>query len=207
MGLFCLSHRVLGFGLALILMLFLNKIVKNKDIFKEPQGKKPPMWIRGILVLTCTSVSYAHGSNDGQKGVGLIMLILIAFASSFFALDRSQPAQRLFIKAKKIEWTLKKADTLSLNDKKKKEYKIIQSNLTYITANLRNVTSIDRLNKDVNFNIRKSIFLVSKNVDLILKELPKDARPFLKPAEITILKFNIRNIKSHTEYAPRWVIL
>jgi PiT family inorganic phosphate transporter len=206
-GLSLLISPVLGFGLALIFMLFLNKVVKNKDIFKEPQGKKPPMWIRGILVLTCTSVSYAHGSNDGQKGVGLIMLILIAFAPAFFALDRNQPAQKLCVEAKKIEWTLQKTDTLALNDKELKEYRIAESNLTFITSKLQGITSFKQVNKNFNFDIRKSIFLVSKNIDLILKDPASRVKTSLKPADIARLGSNVKRLKSNTEYAPRWVIL
>jgi PiT family inorganic phosphate transporter len=118
-GLSLLISPIFGFGIALLLMALLRKIIKNKQIFKEPPAKKsPPTWIRGILILTCTSVSYAHGSNDGQKGVGLIMLILIAFSPSFFALDRTQKPENLLMQTKTIEWTLRKIDAekLSLSD-------------------------------------------------------------------------------------------
>jgi PiT family inorganic phosphate transporter len=207
-GLSLLISPVFGFGLALLLMLLLRKLIKNKDIFKEPQGKKPPpLWIRSILVLTCTSVSYAHGSNDGQKGVGLIMLILIAFAPAFFALDRNQPAQKLMMDAKKIEWTLRKMDTLTLTERGRSDYRIVHSNLLYIASQLKGKTSVTQVNRDVNFNIRKSIFLISKNVDLILKESDKRSKASLPPVDKVILKSNIKRIKAHTEYAPRWVIL
>lgn len=77
-GLSLLISPLFGFGIALIIMLILKRAVKNKDFFKEPKNKKaPPMWIRLILILSSTSVSFSHGSNDGQKGVGLMMLILI----------------------------------------------------------------------------------------------------------------------------------
>jgi PiT family inorganic phosphate transporter len=207
-GLSLLISPVFGFGLALLFMLLLKKLIKNKDIFKEPQGKKPPpLWIRSILVLTCTSVSYAHGSNDGQKGVGLIMLILIAFVPAFFAIDRSKPAQNLFMDAKRIEWSLQKMDTLALTEKGKAGYYIALSNLHYITSQLRGKTKISELNKNENFNIRKSIFLLSKNVTLIQKESSNKIKPYLKPADIASLKLNLKKIKTHTEYAPRWVIL
>jgi inorganic phosphate transporter, PiT family len=61
--------------------------------YDEPKGNQPPpWWIRGILVLTCTGVSFFHGSNDGQKGMGLIMLILIGTVPTTYALNRSLPA-------------------------------------------------------------------------------------------------------------------
>ncbi len=207
-GLSLLISPVFGFGTALLFMLLLKKLIKNKDIFKEPQGKKPPpTWIRSILVLTCTSVSYAHGSNDGQKGVGLIMLILIAFAPAFFALDRSQPAQKLFMDAKKIEWTLHKMDTVALSEKERMDYRIVQANLAFITSRLKGVSSVKQVDKNANFEIRKSIFLIAKKVDVILKQSGEKAKASLRPVDIAILKSNISKIKTHTEYAPRWVIL
>ena len=207
-GLSLLISPVIGFGLALVFMLLLNRLIKNKDIFKEPQGKKPPpMWIRSILVLTCTSVSYAHGSNDGQKGVGLIMLILIAFAPAFFALDRNQPAQKLFMDAKKIEWTLQKMDTVALTEKERTDFHVVHTNLQFIISRLRGKTSIKQVDKDINFDIRKSIFLISRNIDVILKESGSKAKASMRPVDIAILKSNIKRIKAHTEYAPRWVIL
>jgi PiT family inorganic phosphate transporter len=63
-------------------------VVKAPALYKAPQGNKPPpIWIRGLLVLTCTGVSFAHGSNDGQKGMGLIMLILIGTVPTAYALN------------------------------------------------------------------------------------------------------------------------
>ena len=63
---------------AALLLLLVKLLIKRKDLYQAPEkDKAPPLWIRGLLVLTCTGVSFAHGSNDGQKGMGLIMLILI----------------------------------------------------------------------------------------------------------------------------------
>src|SRR5271170_6200050 len=76
-----LLSPIFGFVLAAILLLALKFAISGKmkeQLFSEPKGQEsPPMWIRGILILTCTLVSFFHGSNDGQKGMGLIMLILI----------------------------------------------------------------------------------------------------------------------------------
>src|SRR5262249_25669717 len=73
-----LLSPLIGFAAAAMLLVSLKALVKNPALFKAPVGNKPPpLWIRAILILTCTGVSFAHGSNDGQKGMGLIMLILI----------------------------------------------------------------------------------------------------------------------------------
>ena len=68
---------LVGFVGAALLLLLMKSIIPNKELYKAPEGTEPPpFWIRALLVLTCTGVSFAHGSNDGQKGMGLIMLIL-----------------------------------------------------------------------------------------------------------------------------------
>lgn len=79
---------ILGFGLVIILMMILYKVMKKKDIFQEPDGiTPPPLWIRAILFTTCTLVSFFHGRNDGQKGIGLVMIILMAFLPTMFTLE------------------------------------------------------------------------------------------------------------------------
>ena len=71
-------------------------VIPSKELFAEPKGDQPPPpWIRGILVLTCTLVSFFHGSNDGQKGMGLIMLILIGMVPTAYALNRAMPASQI----------------------------------------------------------------------------------------------------------------
>ncbi|MNO60485.1 Low-affinity inorganic phosphate transporter 1 [compost metagenome] len=86
---------LVGFAGAALLLLALRLTIRNRALFRAPEGRTPPpWWIRGLLILTCTGVSFAHGSNDGQKGIGLIMLILIATAPLAFALDRSQPVEQ-----------------------------------------------------------------------------------------------------------------
>ncbi len=83
-----LLSPLIGFALAACLLLLLKLLVKNPALYQEPKGDAPPpFWIRAILCLTCTGVSFFHGSNDGQKGVGLIMLILIGILPAKFAVD------------------------------------------------------------------------------------------------------------------------
>src|SRR5579862_7392859 len=87
-----------GFGMAAILLLALRFVVRNPALYSEPKGgEPPPLWIRGILILTCTGVSFAHGSNDGQKGMGLIMLILIGVVPTAYALNRALPESQVAV--------------------------------------------------------------------------------------------------------------
>jgi PiT family inorganic phosphate transporter len=85
-----LFSPVCGFVLAALLLLALKFAVRRKDLYEAPRGDAPPpVWIRGLLILTCTLVSFFHGGNDGQKGMGLIMLILIGAAPTAYALNRT----------------------------------------------------------------------------------------------------------------------
>jgi PiT family inorganic phosphate transporter len=91
-----LLSPLVGFVAAALLLLVLKMVVKNKALYEAPEGNKPPpLWIRGLLILTCTGVSFAHGSNDGQKGMGLIMLILIGTVPTAYALNRALPESGL----------------------------------------------------------------------------------------------------------------
>jgi PiT family inorganic phosphate transporter len=81
---------LVGFGLAFLLLLLLKALIKIPALYKAPVGDEPPpLWIRGLLILTCTGVSFGHGSNDGQKGMGLIMLILIGTVPTVYALNHA----------------------------------------------------------------------------------------------------------------------
>jgi inorganic phosphate transporter, PiT family len=91
-----LLSPIVGFVCAALLLLTLKYLVRNPALYQEPKGAAPPpWWIRLILVLTCTGVSFAHGSNDGQKGMGLIMLILIGCVPTAYALNRAMPESRV----------------------------------------------------------------------------------------------------------------
>jgi PiT family inorganic phosphate transporter len=86
-GLSLIVSPLVGFTMAALLLLLAKALIKRPELYAAPaQDKAPPWWIRGILVLTCTGVSLAHGSNDGQKGMGLIMLIMIGVVPGAFAL-------------------------------------------------------------------------------------------------------------------------
>ncbi len=73
-----LISPLIGFGLSAILLLLSKVLIKDQRLCEAPVGNTPPpFWIRALLIGTCSGVSYTHGSNDGQKGMGLIMLILV----------------------------------------------------------------------------------------------------------------------------------
>jgi inorganic phosphate transporter, PiT family len=90
-----LLSPIFGFFLASLLFLAMKAIIKDKRLYESPQGTEPPpFWIRGMLILTCTGVSFFHGSNDGQKGMGLIMLILVGTVPTAYALNHAVTAKQ-----------------------------------------------------------------------------------------------------------------
>lgn len=112
-GLSLLISPIIGFGCAAVLLLISRKFIKQPELHvPAPADRTPPTWVRAILIFTCTGVSLAHGSNDGQKGIGLIMLILIGILPAQFALNQGYSAAQ-------IERTAKVACDLEqlLNDK------------------------------------------------------------------------------------------
>jgi PiT family inorganic phosphate transporter len=85
-----LFSPIIGFVLAGFLLYVLKLVVRVPALYKEPEkNQPPPFWIHCLLILTCTGVSFAHGSNDGQKGMGLIMLILIGTVPTAYALNKA----------------------------------------------------------------------------------------------------------------------
>ena len=85
---------MIGFGVAAVLLLLSKVLIKTPELYQEPKGTQPPPWpIRLLMVLTCTGVSFYHGSNDGQKGMGLIMLILIGTVPTAYALNHAVTTQ------------------------------------------------------------------------------------------------------------------
>jgi PiT family inorganic phosphate transporter len=85
-----LISPIVGFCCAALLFLLAKWTIKYPELYQAPKDNTPPPWpIRGLLILTCSGVSYFHGSNDGQKGMGLIMLILIGTVPTAYALNHA----------------------------------------------------------------------------------------------------------------------
>ena len=104
-GMSLLISPIIGFVCAAGLLLLSKALIKRKDLYESPVGQNPPpMWIRSLLMLTCTGVSFAHGSNDGQKGMGLIMLILIGILPATYAvnLDTNQTSIQQISQSSKV---------------------------------------------------------------------------------------------------------
>jgi PiT family inorganic phosphate transporter len=95
-GMALLISPVLGFCLAALLLILMRILIRNPKLYTTPDAHHPPPgWIRAILMFTCTGVSFFHGSNDGQKGMGLIMLILVGILPTTFALKEASTGEEL----------------------------------------------------------------------------------------------------------------
>jgi inorganic phosphate transporter, PiT family len=91
-----LVSPIVGFVCSALLLLLAKCLIRRPELYAPAKaGKSPPWWIRLLLIFTCTGVSFSHGSNDGQKGMGLMMLILIGILPVVYAVDLGTSAQAL----------------------------------------------------------------------------------------------------------------
>jgi PiT family inorganic phosphate transporter len=115
-----LMSPLIGFGLAAGLLILCKKLIRAKELYEPPHGDTPPpWWIRALLIGTCTGVSFAHGSNDGQKGMGLIMLVLIGIVPATYALNMSASPDEItqaVEAAKTLEAELEKPEFATMVD-------------------------------------------------------------------------------------------
>jgi len=202
-GMSLIVSPLLGFTLTVILMFILKRFVKNKSIFKEPHKRKPPpLWIRLILILTCTLVSFFHGSNDGQKGVGLIMLILIGIVPIHFALDTSKDPQQITRSLGQVEQVVNNVNLATLAPKETKNIQQMKANISDMHQLFSSVDRIHALPEKSRFMVRKNILLLTKESENLLKS------PYVSMslADRERLTTNIEEMRSFTDYAPTWVI-
>lgn len=203
-GLALLLSPLLGFSVSIIMMFLFKRFIKNETIYKEPiPGKTPPIWIRMLLWLTCGLVSFFHGQNDGQKGVGLIMLILIAVLPGQFALDSSINLQSVNANVSKIEALMLKADTAVLAGKEKKMYREIISHSGHFKTEVTNKFNADEIAIAARFSLRKDVLKITKGAEKIIK----GGNLTLSANEIKELGKEIKSTKKLIEYAPSWVVI
>ena len=203
-GIALLVGPLLGFAFTIGLMFILKRFVKNKAIFKEPHKRKPPpLWIRLTLIVTCTLVSFFHGSNDGQKGVGLIMLILIGIVPSFFALDQSKNPLDLRASLVKVEQVMNRVNRAELSPADQKTLTEIQTQTNDMDRIFANTTRIEDLPRQTRFEIRRDILLIANRA----KKLLDSEKLSISTADRNLYDGAIKEMKSFTDYAPWWVLL
>jgi PiT family inorganic phosphate transporter len=214
-----LLSPIMGFVGAALLLLLLKALVKKPELYKSPEGKPPPMWIRGLLMLTCTGVSFFHGSNDGQKGMGLIVLILVGVLPGAFALNPAAgPAdiQNIVQHARDMEPALLKhaTDTITSQDATDElsaflKTKGVATEKTFGALAGRNREVAIELDGRQNFAdltitqrtaLRSDIYLMGESIAKLLKQ-----HKIADPAEAKALAAYQATLQQETKYIPVWV--
>lgn len=207
-GISLLASPLFGFSVTIVLMYILRTLTKKTDygdsLFKEPKKKSPPpLWIRIILILTCTSVSYSHGSNDGQKGVGLVMLILIGIVPAYFALNDNISPKSLNSSATKIEQVITSLDSMTLSSPDRKILNHTLDLSKQLSAAISNSPTVESISKENRFVVRKDIMIIDGNVKKLLDK--EELR--ISAVDKKILEQEIKKLKTLTDYSPKWVIV
>ncbi|PRA97715.1 anion permease [Chryseobacterium sp. MYb7] len=199
-GMSLILSPIVGFCLAVLLMWFFKYIIRYKALFHIPEGAndKPPFAIRAILVTTCTLVSFFHGSNDGQKGVGLFMLILIAFMPAQFAINHDIPNDKIISILNTTEHTLQAA--AAQNTQNTAEFKTLNLAVENVKENLIHKNEKD---KAATYRFRKQV----DNLVDSLKKLNENKAIAIDESSRAILSSQISELKKLTEFAPLWVII
>jgi inorganic phosphate transporter, PiT family len=215
-----LLSPLFGFGLAAILLLVVKFVIPNKELFAEPKGDQPPpTWIRGILVLTCTLVSFFHGSNDGQKGMGLIMLILIGTVPTTYALNRAMPASQIekfvtnsqavsaIIGAKAAGYNVlgnpRPAVTayVAQHEINGGTYPSLAVLVSDIAKQVTQYGSIAKMPVDQVGNTRNDMYLASEAIRFLVKDKEND----LSAQDVATLNAYKGSLDSATKFIPIWV--
>src|ERR1700704_964864 len=215
-----LLSPLFGFCVAAALLLLLKFAVHNPALYTAPKGEQPPpWWIRSILILTCTGVSFAHGSNDGQKGMGLIMLILIGTVPTAYALNRAMPESQM------VEFRTTSTAAAMVVESKGAGYNIIGDPRPTVTQYVARRTIsegtypslavlIRDISKQVNEygtlaqvpaavvgNTRNDMYLASEALRFLMKDKEND----LDKTEVATLNSYKKSLDSATKFIPLWV--
>ena len=203
-GLSLLISPLFGFTMAIVLMFVIRRLVPDKRLFKEPPKKKaPPTWIRSILILTCTLVSFFHGSNDGQKGVGLVMLILIGLVPSYYALDASKDAMQMRQPLSQLEQIFNTMKREDLAAETRPFYDVVKEQSAELHHTLETANLAGKMPSHDRFVIRKDVLLMTKNVEKVLSSEGTG----LNSAQVKQAKSAMLELRTYTDYAPFWVIV
>ena len=219
-----LLSPIVGFVGAGLLLLLLKFTVRRDDLYRAPEGKEPPpLWIRCILVLTCTLVSVFHGSNDAQKGMGLIMLILVGIVPGAFALNMGADSKVLRSAATEMKQVatvftpLANGATIAKDDAVPELTKFIKQGgpaatpTTFAAITLEAQSISDTLTPVTDFNsfphdaraaLRTDIYLVDESIGKVLKAKTKIVTA---DVDVASLKKGKGDLDKITKYIPLWV--
>ncbi len=213
-----LLSPIFGFILAACLLLVMKTVIKDKRLYEAPQGTEPPpFWIRGLLILTCTGVSFFHGSNDGQKGMGLIMLILIGTVPTTYALNHAvtpRQTEDFIAVSRQAADTVGKyvvpsavvgdprddvTDYIRTKDFKPGTMLALRVLINDIGTEMSQFKQLAAVPREHVRNFRNDMYLVSE----ALRLMQKSGKPQFAAADVAVLK----NYKSHIDRATRFIPL
>jgi inorganic phosphate transporter, PiT family len=182
-----------GFGAAYVLLAVTKATIREKRLYEPPAhaDDRPPVWIRAILIFTCGGVSFAHGSNDGQKGMGIILLVLIGFLPFHYAMDLSAPKKASATRAAAVE-----ARALLQNDPGVTPNMMLD--LDQIAANLNGKASLAEVHPEARWATRQNIYRFQREVTESLA-LSAETRTALKP--------HLQTMSSSIEFVPLWIVI
>jgi PiT family inorganic phosphate transporter len=214
-----LVSPLIGFSVAWLLLTILKNAVKIPALYKEPEGgKPPPPWIRGLLILTCTGVSFFHGGNDGQKGMGLIMLILIGTVPTAYALNRTmheEDVTRFVAISRQAQTVLAHygegpvpadphtavLDIVRARAVDPRSLPAITALATAVDDQVNGYHSLDKVPASAMVNVRNDMYLVSEGLRLVAKS-PSIA---LSAADKHTLADYKKQLDDATKFIPNWV--
>ena len=216
-----LISPVMGFVLAGVLILISKRLIKYPSLYKAPKSNQPPPWpVRALLLLTCTGVSFFHGSNDGQKGMGLIMLILIGTVPTAYALNHAVTAQDMheFIAASEQAGHIldRHVDSNAIlgPDARAEVTDYIRTKQLQPATTLALRELVEDVNHEVALykvfksvpaqdqtNVRNDMYVASEAIRL----MQKNGNPSFTPAENAVLKNYKSKLDKSTKYIPDWV--
>jgi PiT family inorganic phosphate transporter len=202
------------------LLLLLKFVVRKPELYEEPKGQTPPpLWVRSLLILTCTGVSFAHGSNDGQKGMGLIMLILIGTVPTAYALNRALPESHVAAFASASQAASKVVESkaagynvlgdprpavtsyIAQHDLNEGTYPSLAVLIREISDEMTTYGSVAKIPFAIVGNTRNDMYLASEAI----RFLTKDKGGSLTESDMKVLKDYKEQLDQATKFIPTWV--
>jgi inorganic phosphate transporter, PiT family len=214
-----LFSPIIGFGLAAVVFLLFKLVARDPRLYEAPKGSAPPpFYIRILLILTCGGVSFAHGSNDGQKGMGLIMLILVGTVPTAYALNHAVGAKEVQTFAavstqvagalnNYVEpgTVLQDADAELQNFVSTKKYTpnlmlALQQEVNDIRNEATRYGSLGNVPSEMQANVRNQMYLASESFRLLAKTGPK-----MTDDDKKIIANYKGYLDQSTRFIPTWV--
>jgi PiT family inorganic phosphate transporter len=213
-----LLSPLVGFSLAWLLLTILKAVVRVPALYKEPAGNQPPpWWIRILLIITCTGVSFFHGGNDGQKGMGLIMLILIGTVPTAYALNRTmheQDVARFVAVSAQAQTALSRYTTAPApTDVREGAMQVVRSRSVdatgiaamaalskTIAGQVGQYRSLDKVPADSVVNIRNEMYLMSEGLRFLGK-----SKVAVSAEDKGVLADYKSQLDHSTKFIPTWV--